>query len=132
MEPAICIKADDINPDEGDLLLSETGDFVFHTVLGNEVAQRLRVRFEFWRGEWFLDLDAGTPFFEHILKKGPSDAIIRSIFSQVILGTEGVDALTKFAYSVSRTREMTVTFEARLKDATTFRSRDYAPFVVAV
>lgn len=38
--------------------------------LAKEVAQRLTVAFNFFRGEWFLDTREGLPYYEEIIKKG--------------------------------------------------------------
>lgn len=132
MELAVCIKPDIVNPDIGDFQLGLDGDEVVLSTLAQEVAQRLFVAFNFFLGEWFLNLDEGTPYFQHILVKGPKDRVIRSIFAQVITGTEGVDQLTKFSYEISRQRVMTVRFECTLEDATTFRSTDFGEFVIAL
>jgi hypothetical protein len=131
MELACVITADLQNPDVGDLRLDATGNIVILTELAAEVAQRLTVRFNFFKGEWLLDLREGTPWFQTILVKSPSDRVIRSVFSQVITQCPGVAALEKFAYSIdSRTRALTVTFHAKLVDGSTLSSTDFAPFTV--
>lgn len=131
MELAVTTTVSVTNPDVGDLFLSETGDAVLLTELAQEVAQRLTVRLNFFRGEWFLDTREGTPYYETILVKSPSDRIIRSVFGQVIRGTQGVASLEKFSYRIdSRARTLSLTFQARLNDGSTLRSTDFQPFTV--
>ena len=119
------------NPDVGDLALTEQQLETVVTTLADQVAQRLYVRLNFFKAEWFLNLEAGTPWYQSILVKGPTDHVIRSVFTQVIQGTEGVQELVSLTYTVSKaTRQLAITFKARLYDGTTFVSTDYAPFVV--
>ncbi len=132
MEPAIVMTTTPSNPVVGDMYLDSTGNAVMHTDLASEFAQRLRVRFSFFRGEWFMDLNEGTPWFQFILVKGPTDRNIRTVFTQVIMNTEGADELLKFGYAISKQRQLSVTFEVRMKDGSTFRSADFGQFVVAI
>ncbi len=118
------------NPILDDLYL-DGGRLVFTSDLGAEVAQRLRVRFNFWRTEWFLNLDAGTPYLEVIFEKGVSDNAIRSVFSQIILGTKGVAALDALDFTTEN-RQLSLTFVCRLVNSTTFRSTSYGPFVISL
>lgn len=120
------------NPYLGDMMLGDTLDAVHLTDLGAVVVQRLQARFHFFRGEWFLNLDEGTPWFESILVKAPSDSVIRSVLGQVITSTPGVASLSSFSYSISRDRVMSVNFVARLEDGSVLRSADSPPFVVGV
>jgi hypothetical protein len=131
-ELGVVLSADVDNPDVGDLALDATGNAVGKTSLAECVQQRLTVRLNFFRGEWFLDLDAGTPYFEYILVKAPQDRLIRMVFAQVIGGCEGVAQLTRLSYSISRDRRMTLSFDAQLADGSTFRSVEYPPFVVTL
>lgn len=129
-ELAVTLKTDINNPDPGDLYLDLGGHEVVRTALADEVAQRLTVRFSFWLGEWFLNLDEGTPWVDRILVKAPTDLVIRTVLGNIVRSTEGVAELTKLTYSISRARVMSVSIEAQLEDGTTFTTRDYAPFVL--
>lgn len=120
------------NPDVGDLMLGDDGDEVVLTQLDQEVAQRLFVGLQFFRGEWFMDGEEGVPYFQRILVKNPGDRVIRAIFSQVILLTEGVDRLLTFSYDINPQRQMSLRFSCLLKDGTVFRSTDYAQFLITV
>jgi hypothetical protein len=74
MEFACTTVASIVNPDVGDLALSDLGDAFIRTTLADEFAQRLRVRLSFFKGEWFLNLDEGMPYYQLILVKGPRAA----------------------------------------------------------
>lgn len=131
LELAVTLTPDSNNPEVGDLFLTPQGTELLITDLGRAVAQRLTIRFNFFRGEWGLDLREGTPYYQTILKKAPSDRVIRSVFSQVILTTEGVVSIEQFAYAIDRvTRRLSLTFTAKLQNGETFRSTNYAPFIV--
>ncbi len=130
MELGVVTVTTEWNPDLGDLALDEAGLEVVHTSLADEVAQRLNVRLRFFRGEWFLNLLEGTPYYQQILVKAPSDRIIRTVFTAVILGTEGVLSLRSLEYTISAQRELSLVFEAQLQDGSTFSTSDYPPFVV--
>lgn len=130
MELACVVKTNATNLDLGDLMLGDDGDEVVLTDLGLEVGQRLTIAFNFFKGEWFLDLDEGTPWFQYIFRKGVRDRIIRAVLGQVILSVEGVATLNKFSYEISKQRVMSVRFDCTLEDSSTFRSTNYAPFVI--
>jgi hypothetical protein len=130
LELGITISTSETNPDAGDLALSDAGLEVVHTSLADEVAQRLAVRLRFFRGDWFLNLLEGTPYYQFVLVKSPSDVVLRSIFTKVIASTEGVASVISLDYTVSSARVMTLEFEARLADESTFKSTDYPPFLV--
>ena len=81
---------------------------------GEEVVQHVRSRLLFYLGEWFLDIDAGVPYFQEIFTKPANLANIESIFKSKILRTPGVQRLTEFSmtYEGGSTRELTVAFSA--------------------
>lgn len=119
------------NPDAGDLCLTRSGRMFLREDLKSIVDQRIRVRFQFFKGEWFLNTDAGTPWFQHILTKGVPDQTIRSVLSQV-LSVEGVREILSLTWEINpRTRKMSVNFQLKLEDGSTFKSSEFKPFVIA-
>lgn len=122
------------NPVEGDIYL-QNGSYV---VIGDTpetfaeaVAQTIRNRLLFIKGEWFLDTTEGVPYFDDIWVVNPDLSLIRAIFKKVIRETDGVADVIDLDLALDReTRELTVNFEARLVDGTTLVSKDFAPFVV--
>lgn len=73
-----------------------------------EVEQRLRTRFRFFRGTWFLDTDAGVPYYDDILLKNPSFPIVGGILREVALTTPGVQSLNEFDLDLDSNRELRV------------------------
>lgn len=129
MLSAITTTATTLNPDVGDRILDEAGHAVVLDNFAAETAQRIFVKLNFAKGEWPLNLDEGTPYFEHILRKGPTDSIIRSVFGSVISKDEGVSQLNKLSYSI-KNRRLTLEWTATLKTGVVLKSTDYLPFVV--
>jgi len=81
---------------------------------GAETVQHVRTRLQFYLEEWFLDLQAGTPYFQQIFTKPANLANIESILKSKILNTPGVSRLTEFSmdYEGESTRRLTVSFSA--------------------
>lgn len=96
----------DIFVDKGQLKLVENGA---------EVVQSVRTRLQFYLEEWFLDLTAGTPYFQEIFTKPANLANIESIFKTRILNTPGVELLIEFSmvYEGDSVRKLTVSFSAQ-------------------
>jgi hypothetical protein len=64
---------------------------------GDAVAQHVRQRLKFWRGEWFLDTEAGVDWTRWLLGRQPSEAATaEAVIKQVILSTPGVTTLRSF------------------------------------
>lgn len=81
------------------------------------VAQHLRCLLRLIKGEWFLDLDAGTAFGEIIWRKGSTDLQVSTELKRVILGTDGVASIQSFSFTrdaASRTARVSfeVSFDA--------------------
>lgn len=133
MELATTSVVSDVNPDIGDLALSDEGTEIAYTSLVEEVAQRLRVRLSSFKGDWFLNLNSGIPFYERVFVKGVDEGLIRSIFYQAILGTAGVSNLISLTYSHDKaTRVLSIAFSVRLIDGSVFSSKDFPPYVLAL
>ena len=81
---------------------------------GAEIVQHVRSRLLFYLGEWFLDIDAGVPYFQEIFTKPANLANIESIFKSKILRTPGVQRLTDFSmtYEGGSSRTLSVSFSA--------------------
>jgi hypothetical protein len=91
----------------GDILL-QNGDLYLTTEYA-AIAQDVRIRLRFFQGEWFLDLDAGVPFFQSLLVKSPNLAAIREIIGEKILEADGVKSITKLTLDFDKaTRELSV------------------------
>lgn len=113
---------------DGDLDLS-TGDARLLTGL-DAIAQHVRIRFRFIRGEWHLNLDEGVPYFEDVFVVGADLGVIESLCRQLLLTTPGVTSIVSLELTPDyAARTLEATFEAQTV-AGTFSSADYGPFVL--
>jgi len=79
----------------------------------DEVAQHLLVGLRLCWGEWFLDDEAGIPYYRDVLINSPSSRVIEGLFRQAILGDPDVESLSSFALELDRaTRHLDVSFVA--------------------
>ncbi len=89
--------------------LDSNGDFVFGQGVGNflkdqpeAVAQAVKTRLGLIQGEWFLDIEVGTPYNSQILGAGKVSTYDAAI-QQVIRTTPGVTGIVNYASSVDPT-----------------------------
>lgn len=104
-----------LDPTTNDIAL-ENGDLA---IVGDSdaVAQHIRQRLKFFRGEWFLDTSAGVPYYQDILKKNPNPEVVEQLLRNEILGTPGVLELQKFEMDFQgATRSLRVSFQVRTVD----------------
>ena len=57
------------------------------------VAQCVRTRLALWRGQWFIDIDEGTPWLQQIMGHR---MVVETILRERILSTPGVLAVPSF------------------------------------
>lgn len=80
-----------------DLRLDETGSpvLVFDAeAIGEHIRQRLML----WRGEWFLNTDAGVEWTRYVLGRPPSELpLAESIIKAEIAATPGVSEILEFS-----------------------------------
>lgn len=89
------------------------------------IMQRIRIRFKWFLGEWFLDQRQGVPYFTEVLIKNPDPILISTIFRQVLKTTPGVKRVLSFSASLDRaTRVLTVVWSALLDDNTTIKNAE--------
>ena len=67
------------------------------------VAQGVRARLRLFLGEYFLDLQEGTPWFQSILGKTPQD-IAEVTLKQRLSTTPGIRAIERFDFRTDRTQ----------------------------
>ena len=73
---------------QGDITLA-VGDLVLTSGLTG-LRQSIAIRQRFFRGEWFLNLLAGIPYYQDVLIKNPDPGVLRSVFRADLLDTPGV------------------------------------------
>lgn len=96
------------------------------------VRQHLRVRLQFFLGEWKNNRLEGIPFYRDIFVKNPSLGLISSVFRQVILITPGVESLDSFDLVIdSALRTLDLAFVAFL-DSGEVLAVDYGDFIIEV
>lgn len=101
----IALDADgDLDITAGDLVLVSDADAIL---------QAVRIRLQFFQGEWFLDESAGLPYFQDILVKNPDMNVLQFLFRKAILETPGITAVNALTLSVdSATRSLSVSYRA--------------------
>ena len=91
------------------------GDFTVNNYVTDKNAILLSVesRLRFFQGEWFLDTEDGTPYFQDIFKKPARLSVIEGIIKRRILNTPGVESLNTFVVTFDKiTRKLRIDFEA--------------------
>lgn len=79
----------DVRLDEdGDIYIGPNGPELWGGI--DAVAQLVAIAIRLWKGEWFLDLDAGVPWIQEILGKKVDAALVRQRLLEQILKTPGV------------------------------------------
>lgn len=105
--------------DPRDLLLGDDNDLVVTTDLAftrgaGAIAQSCRIALQMFAGEWFLDLDAGIPYWDSILAQKPGVAVqaARIAFRSELAAVDGVVDITELDVTFDGpTRTMTITWQ---------------------
>lgn len=106
---------DATDPFDGDLDL-ENNEIVLIDG-ADAIRQHLQIRFQFFLGEWFLDIEIGVPWFRDILIKKPSFAVVQEVLKTVVLDTPGVLQLMQFSFDFdSPSREADLEFQCLSDD----------------
>lgn len=76
----------------------ENGDYSINSFIDKSAAtiQAVSTRLRLFRGEWFLNILSGVPYYQDILGKNKRLDQIETDLRDTILQTEGVEKLTKF------------------------------------
>lgn len=127
MDFAIAETVSVANPVAGDLAFDATGQPTF--VDGVEaIAQDVRTRLRWFRGEWFLDARTGFPWFQRVLGQKVTERVVEFLLRRTIAGTPGVARIASMRASIDRrTRELTASFSAV---ATSGAVIDFSDFVI--
>lgn len=81
------------------------------------VAQAVKIALYTFIGEWFLNVNAGLPYFEEIFVKNPNIRLIQGIFRQKISEVEGVRSVNSVVvFYDPRTRISSVDWEAETSE----------------
>ena len=81
---------------------------------GSQVVQHVRTRLQFYLEEWFLDLSAGTSWYQEIFVKPANLNNIESILKTRISGTPELSSITEFSMELGspNERKLKISFSA--------------------
>lgn len=95
----------------GDLALVD-GDVSWISGLAHR-RQQIATRFQFVLGEWFLDERLGLDYFGQIFVKDPNLDVVRSLFRNTLLKSDGVLTVPTFELVIDpETRSLGFKFQA--------------------
>ena len=86
--------------------------------------QRLKIKLLTFKGEWFLDTNYGTPYFQQIFGKNRSKGTVDIIFRQVISSDKDVATITRFASKLTSDRVYSLNFSVKSRDGTTIEIKE--------
>lgn len=102
----------------GDITISD-GDLIFVYEPVEAGAQEARIRIGTFKGEWFLNLDAGFPWWQDVLgQKYNEGKLLRLVRAALLAVVEIEEVITLEASWDGATRTATVTWEARVGSET--------------
>ncbi len=114
-----------INTTNGDLEIGDDGDLIIIDGI-DAIAQHLRIRFNFFFGEWFLNRLLGVRWFEEVLIKAPDLNVVQSLLRDVILTTPGVLEITRFVIDFDGvTRRLSLDFDANTTEGPLTFTEDF-------
>lgn len=128
---ALALQVDPNNIVPGDLHL-ENGQI--HWWDGNEARlQKVTCLLKFVRGEWFLNVDEGVPYFTHVLVHNPNLRAIKALLKQALLAAPGASRVRSLVLTPDRpNRRLVVAFELEFDDGAVLTSADYPPFILSL
>jgi len=94
----------------------EGGDYRIGTFVDKSAAtvQAVSTRLKEFKGEWYLNQEDGTAWFQKILVKPPNLPVAEAEIKSRISGTDGVQELLKFEMTFNNeTRELDIEFSAK-------------------
>lgn len=90
----------------------------------DSIAQSIKTRLLFFRGEDFLDSRAGMPYYQEILRKNPNRAVVLALFRRRILSVLGVVSVRRLDFSLDPvTREALVSWSVVIADGSEIQGR---------
>lgn len=92
-----------VDPETGQLARLTDSDAVLQTV---------KTRLLLVQQEWFVNLDAGLPWFTELMGNNPNLFKIRTYIAKQIIGTDGVDKLKTLQLNFNKAeRKLDIEFE---------------------
>lgn len=110
----------------------ENGDFVWIDGL-DHARQNIASRFQFFLGEWFLNVNEGVPYYEHVLKKNPDKQLVRSIFRAVLKKSPEVISIDRFEVVFDESnRSVSFSFQCKTEAGTLIVAPEDRDFVLEI
>ncbi len=72
----------------------------------DETAQRLKTKYRFFLGEWFLDQRLGVPLIRDVFVKNPNIRAVTAMLRQVAQQDPGVETVEEFLVDYDTTTRM--------------------------
>lgn len=91
----------------------QSNNFQLIEETSKSIRQKLIIKLLTFKGEWFLDVNEGVPYYQSILGKNRSKETIDAIFKSKILSTEGIAEIEFFRSNITPAREYVLQFTAR-------------------
>lgn len=115
---------------DGDLLI-ENGRLVLVRGAAEVAVIKLRNKFRFVEGEYFLDRRQGVPYRRSIFGKGRNLNIVKQLLWSVILSVEEIDKVLDLSVSHDRrARKLSFSFRAKASDGRIVSGGSGQPFIV--
>jgi hypothetical protein len=95
-----------------------------------EKAQKIRNRLQLFRGEWFLDVRVGVPYFASVFIKAPDLELVKRIFRRAIMSVEGVADVLDVVVKLNPDRSLDYAFRAVDDEGTEISGGAGQPFIV--
>ena len=107
---------DFLQDSSGDLDLSGP-DLQVTPSLETFVAQGLSESFQFWQGEWYLDLREGFPYFQEVIGDKVDRDLLQGLLRSAALKTSGVASVEGIALTFGgASRTLTARVQVRATD----------------
>ncbi len=88
-----------------------SGELDFYKDTPEAVAQSVQTRLLLWLGEWFLNIDSGTPYMQGIIGKKTKQSADATIQDRV-LTTDGVSSVENYVSEIDETtRKISISFD---------------------
>lgn len=109
-----------IDPSTRDLWIGDSGQTRLASSIPERAAQRITTALFLFRGEWFLDLKAGVPYYRDVFVKSPDLTLIRALFRNTVASDPDVVDVPRVDLDLDRSnRHLTIEIEARLRENST-------------
>ena len=95
-----------IDPITKDLVLNNKNNLRFTTTTAEYTAQKVENKMLFFKGEWWLNVNLGIPYYTDILKKNPNLNLVQSILKSEILSMKGVLELLTFELDIDNSERV--------------------------